>query len=349
MAQFSGSTYSAAVDESKRLISLATLGNTQVDMSNYYSKTDSDNKFAAKVDLDTLTTSVNDKINTTDIVDNLTSTDTDKPLSANQGKMLKDEVDLKANDNDVVKKTDIVTTIDSSSTNDTVPSAKAVNELNIRGTLIDQSVIDKYGTEITKYPLGRWYFESNSVAEQFSDIPWSEACIIEIYNTGNPWNSTWSYRNYKAQYTTNKGIFVRQLESRDTAGVLVDTGWQRVYTTSVEDVPRTELDMPTLTEGRFENAFSGNISNYSVKNGVCTLTLTVKCVTPISNLDTTIGSKILPKSANGIVYAFGFDRNMSTSTNPIMIQVDTYGNLLFGGGTTGGNYRLTFSYPVAES
>lgn len=126
------------------------------------------------------------------------------------------------------------------------------------------------------------------------------------------------------------------------------TKWRKVCTTSVADVSRTELDMPTLTEGKFENAFSKNISNYSVKNGVCTLTLTVKCVTPISNLDTVIGSKILPKSANGIVYAFGFDRNMSTSTNPIMIQVDAYGNLLFGGGTTGGDYRLTFSYPVAE-
>ena len=34
------------------------LGSTQVDMSDYYSKTDSDNKFAAKLDLDTLTEAV---------------------------------------------------------------------------------------------------------------------------------------------------------------------------------------------------------------------------------------------------------------------------------------------------
>ena len=260
MARFSGSTYSAAVEESKRLIALATLDNAQVDMSDYYSKTDIDNKFAAKVDLDTLTTSVNDKINKTDVVDNLTSTDTDKPLSANQGKVLKDEVDLKANDNDVVKKTDIVTTIDSSSTNDTVPTAKAVNELNIRGTLIDQSVVDKYGTEISKYPLGRWYFDSNDISKQFSDIPGrSEACIIEIYNTGNPWDNKWAYRNYKAQSATNKGTFIRQLESRDTAGVLFDTGWQRVCTTSVADTSGTA----TVSDGA-----TGTIT-YKVINGVC--------------------------------------------------------------------------------
>lgn len=45
-----------------------------------------------KADIDTL---LNLKINTTDIIDNLTSTDINKPLSANQGKILKDTVDLK--------------------------------------------------------------------------------------------------------------------------------------------------------------------------------------------------------------------------------------------------------------
>ena len=41
-----------------------------------------------------LENSLNNKVNTTDIVDDLTSTDADKPLSANQGKELED---LKAN------------------------------------------------------------------------------------------------------------------------------------------------------------------------------------------------------------------------------------------------------------
>ena len=62
----------------------------------------------------------------TDIVDNLTSTDTNKPLSANQGKVLKDEVDLKANDDEVVKKTSLVTSIDITSTDSELPTAKSV-------------------------------------------------------------------------------------------------------------------------------------------------------------------------------------------------------------------------------
>lgn len=50
---------------------------------NYYNKTETD-------DL------LDDKINITDIVDNVTSTNTNKPLSANQGKELKDLIDGKA-------------------------------------------------------------------------------------------------------------------------------------------------------------------------------------------------------------------------------------------------------------
>ena len=72
---------------------------------------------------------VDNKVDKTDIIDNLTSTNTDKPLSANQGKVLNDKIGLKANDNEVVKKTDITTTIDSTSTNSQVPTAKSVYNL----------------------------------------------------------------------------------------------------------------------------------------------------------------------------------------------------------------------------
>jgi hypothetical protein len=44
-----------------------------------------------------LITSLASKLNISDIIDNLTSTDTNKPLSANQGKILKDLVDTKVN------------------------------------------------------------------------------------------------------------------------------------------------------------------------------------------------------------------------------------------------------------
>ena len=157
------------------------------------------------------------------------------------------------NDDEVVKKTDIVTAIDNSSTNAQVPSARAVNELNLRGTRIDQSVIDKYGTEIIKYPFGRWYIDGNEIAGKFSDIPWATACIIDITSpidsTRNPWDNTWAYRNYKAQTIENKGTFIRQLESRGTPGVLLDTGWRELAT--MDKVPESVSNPAELDINKF--------------------------------------------------------------------------------------------------
>lgn len=71
---------------------------------NYYSKSETDTLLGAKV-------------NTSDIKDNLTSTDTNKPLSAKQGKELKTLIDAnttaigtKANASDVTEKTTYSTT-----------------------------------------------------------------------------------------------------------------------------------------------------------------------------------------------------------------------------------------------
>ena len=109
--------------------SVQKLTTVEVNLSDYLTKAEIENDYLKKTDADgkyaTITT-VDGKVNKTDIVDNLTSTDIDKPLSANQGKVLKDEVDLKANDSDVVKKTYITTTIDKTSTDDKIPTARAI-------------------------------------------------------------------------------------------------------------------------------------------------------------------------------------------------------------------------------
>ena len=142
------------------------------DLDNYYDKATSDGKYATittvdgKVDktsiLSTISNTPSDDkllsekaindtlVKKTDIVDNLTSTNTDKPLSANQGKVLKGEVDKKANDNEVIKKTAITTTINSSSADTQVPSAKSVyNEMLKLGSnpnvyTLDEQVVGKW-------------------------------------------------------------------------------------------------------------------------------------------------------------------------------------------------------------
>ena len=243
-----------------------------------------------------------------------------------------------------VDKTDITTTIDSTSTDDTIPTAKAVNELNLRGTLINQSVIDKYGTEILKYPLGRWYIDGNDIAAKFSDIPWSTACIIDITSINtkrNPWDVGWGYRNYKVQTIQKKGNFVRQLESRGTPGVLIDTGWQRVCTTSVADVPKT-----LITSEDADINLSINCS-YLVVNGICYVSLW-------SFTANTIGQHIvcssMPKTKatsqgmcsygqSGGIGACAFIFDDGSDKSKLYIEVNMVNETLYG----------TFSYPVAES
>ena len=56
---------------------------------NFYDKMEMDSILSGYVETTTLT----DYVPKSDIVDNVTSTDTDKPLSANQGKVLKDDID----------------------------------------------------------------------------------------------------------------------------------------------------------------------------------------------------------------------------------------------------------------
>ena len=64
-----------------------------IDLSNFYNKTEVDTKLNTEITNrtnadSTLQSNIDKKVNTADIVDNLTSSDTDKPLSAKQGKTL---------------------------------------------------------------------------------------------------------------------------------------------------------------------------------------------------------------------------------------------------------------------
>ena len=105
------------------------LGTCDIDMGNYYTITQADAKFVLKTDFDSLKTEVERKVNKTDIVDNLTSTDTNKPLSANQGKVLKDGK---------IDKTSIATTISDTPSDGKVASEKAIKtELDKKADIIN--------------------------------------------------------------------------------------------------------------------------------------------------------------------------------------------------------------------
>ena len=212
------------------------------DLDNYYDKTDADGKYA------TITT-VDGKVDKTDIVDNLTSTDTNKPLSANQGKVLKDEVDLKANDSDVVKKTDMVTTIDNLSTDTQIPSASAIynnpknkiKKLNSGESIIAYAdTIDEMVTETVEIL-------------NIKDSP---------YGVNNASNDFY-YTIYNINNYNFKRIVAYDIRKNDMYMIMKKNGvwgkWQKVCTTSVADSSGTATVSDSAT---------GTVT-YKVINGVC--------------------------------------------------------------------------------
>ena len=102
--------------------------------------------------------------------------------------------------------------------------------------VITADTITKYGTEILKYPVGTWCLDSVNLGKQFTDLPLTGgmAGIIEIdsiYPTKSPYEHAYGYRNYTFRDALTTNIYVRTLNSGDTAGTLQrDTGWKKVCT-----------------------------------------------------------------------------------------------------------------------
>ena len=185
--------------------STGLIDDTNTSVKTTYSSTKIENSLSKKANTTDLTvhtsdtnihvttsdkTKWNNSVNKTDIIDNLTSTNTDKPLSAKQGKVLKDDIGLKANDNEVVKKTDITITIDSSSTDTQVPSAKIVKtELDKKAGTDKISHVSKYvcaDSPIINDTMYRLYIGNDNVRfQKFIDFATSNRSIEWDYNLFN--------------------------------------------------------------------------------------------------------------------------------------------------------------------
>lgn len=144
---------------------------------NYYSKSETDTLLGAKV-------------NTSDIKDNLTSTDTNKPLSSKQGKVLKGLIDdnttaigTKANSSDVYSKTDsdnkYVVKGDFAVTTGVLAPYYTVDEFNYpEGFTYDNCVVISF--QISFVNDGNYI---TYIAPQYGDPAINEYSLIE----GNVW------------------------------------------------------------------------------------------------------------------------------------------------------------------
>ncbi len=307
------------------------LGTCDIDMGDYYTITQADAKFVLKTDFDSLKTEVDKKLNKTDIIDNLTSTDTNKPISANQGKVLKDEVDLKANDSDVVKKTDIVTTIDKSSTNDKIPTAKAIYNKS-KNKMIELS----RGTDILAY--------ADSIAGELVTITIKIINGVNCPYGANVNSSDFYYTIYNMDNVDYKRIVAYDIRKNDMYMIIKHKAWgnwQRVCTTSVKDVPRTQIILDS-------NIFIKGDVSYKVKNGICYVS--IFDLIPKKSGNSIVVSNSMPKSDCYILQPLAVAYDKTIPTQPICAKMDSGKTTLY---IHSNNNTLSvygsFSYPVAES
>lgn len=303
--------------------SVVSLGTSEVDLSNYYTKTETDSDFLKKTDATstyaTITT-VDGKVDKTDIIDNLTSTDTNKPLSANQGKVLKDEVDKKAEIDDTqssiatVYSSDKVDKITSNIEGISITKTQELDFNNLKPTenAKEKTFVHIYSSDMLNAP-------NNEVTHWIV-----KASIIdtEIRQT--------------AMATHSSAVYVRS-----TTNGTDWTDWQRLCTTSVADVPLTNVP---LDSSKFS---SGNL-RYEVKNGVCYVYITtLNAKSTFTSYE--LSSSPMPKPSSGLVTApIVSDTN---GANMGFFYVGESFNFIprchiFIASEYG---YTTFSYPVAES
>ena len=326
------------------------------DLNNYYDKATSDGKYATittvdgKVDktsiLSTISSTPSDDkllsekaindtlVKKTDIVDNLISTDTDKPLSANQGKVLKDELDLKANNSEVVKKTDITTTIDSTSTDTQVPSASAIYHKSKNGIteILTNNDIIAYADTIGAQMVTDTVKIMNGINSPYGADNISNDFHYTIYNINN--------ENFKR-------IVAYDIRKNDMYMIIKRNGtwsaWQRVCTTSVADVAPTTITFTDTTNYK-PSAVVG--FKYTVINGICYVSGGITCVSPTSS-ETLVYTFPKPKAEWQYCKTIGVIKNID-DTNTVTMIIGKNGELNLTKGVAGGEYRCTFSYPVAE-
>ncbi len=253
-------------------------------------------------------------------------------------KVVVDELDKKANDDDVVKKTDIKTTIDSTSTDDTVPSTKAVFTPinNIQENLTSLPSIDDLNNFKGKsFMIGRGTEYNNTTANFPNGV--TGAFVVEYlpYYDGENYGvqRLTMVQPINSEYVT----FERSLDNGNWMG------WQRLCSTSVADVPFTKLTLDTsvFDTTKYSDA---NIS-YIVRNGMCAITC--KGVGLVSAGTYVVASNILKPAGGYATNMLQVKSDAMVPTNPVFLTVYNNRLTLFSEGSTG-PFWGTLTYPVAE-
>ena len=232
--------------------SFVSVGDLNLDLSGYYTSTQVDNLLADKADDNTV-------VHADAIVADLTTTSGTTTLSTAG---LKTELDKKANDDEVVKKTDITTTIGSTSTDTQVPSAKAVYDGAIKNkNMKSYTRVEQLGLSYPCTVQDIWMAlpprSTISVLNELStdyitDCPANYGILtIEKVSEGR-YRILYSQSNGSSVNIT-AGIWQGQLKGTDGSGLI----W----------TPINNFATTTIIDGTTTDCFTLKPGIYSVANG----------------------------------------------------------------------------------
>ena len=312
-----GNTYDMYIVEENG--ATTKIGDTNVNLSDYYTKTEIEADYLKKVDADgkyaTITT-VNGKIDKDKIVTVLDDTVTDGEVAS--AKAVYDELQevfqsVTNNEEDITDLQEDLTNINTK-----------LSQLETKAVLIPVAS----DNPSTSYDLND-YIENGNYSignpSAYTNMPELTCGLLTVFRA----------HNYRLQlYTSvqNDNIYFRK---SDTWG---DTwsSWEKVCTTKVADVPFTKLTV--------NNWASGNVE-YTVKNGICYLWICgIESSTMSQNSQIIVGNLPVPKRG-------GLWCNIVSSDctkGGLLVRVTSDGNLTNYSGLNNVQYYGTFSYPVAE-
>ena len=235
----------------------------------------------------------------------------------------------------------ITTTINSSSTDSEVPSAKSVyDKYNIH----DKS--EAYSNIITN-PL--YVDVLNADSRYNKDGIVSRDTAEDLTTFTFPIDCSWGIREifWKSEYNLVNKITGMDLNNkpgtwinvlRGDASTHTWSGWQRLCTTKVADTPWISL---TMSSGMI-----GSMA-YRVKNGICYVHVNGLSSSTISTGGQTITSGLpVPEITDNVWYNLA--PNL-TANGSLLVNIDSTGKMINNAGINGTLYYGYFSYLVKES
>ena len=149
-------------------------------------------------------------------------------------------------------------------------------------------------------------------------------------------NNDYTIQLFYPSITTNCEMYIRRRREGGWGK------WQRVCTTSVTDVPKTEITFSTTS---IYAPAAALYNYYEVKDGVCYVSLYVNCNNASTGPLTVINESLpIPKRKEYKTLSA-----WNNATDNIRCVVEENGRLSLRLGTSGGQYIETFSYRVKES